>query len=323
MIALLKNDLLRLWQTKSRIVINIAIVAGMVLIAIFFSARPASPSHVIYVSDSGENSFSTPGYEVTEMDTIPPPSFLVSGKYDAIIRGTAATGYVITTMKNAEYEQTLRNVLSGSRSTGTARASRGPGSTIAGFLLMFLLMQGTITLYLFADDKELKILQRIAATPHSISTYLAAHSLFAFLSILVPDLLILYSIKLVTGADIGFSFTEFTLLFAAASILSTALALFLNAFATKGDTANMAGSAIITITTVLAGSFYSFERGNPTLEAIVKVLPQKAWLESVTCIERGGVTTRALSALAYPAAISLLFFVCASIRTTRDFSAKK
>jgi len=113
------------------------------------------------------------------------------------------------------------------------------------------------------------------------------------------------------------------MLFAVASALSAGISLFLNALASKGDTANMAGSAIVTLTSVLAGSFYSFDRGNPVLEAFVKLLPQKAWLESASLMEKGKPFSQSIHLLAYPLALSLLFFTVAFVKTGRDYVGKK
>jgi ABC-2 type transport system permease protein len=185
------------------------------------------------------------------------------------------------------------------------------------------MMQGTMTLYLFADDKELAILPRIASTPISVTRYLAAHGIFTFIAILLPNLAILYAIKFITGADIGFTAGEYALLFAVASALSTGFSLFLNALASKGDTANMAGSAVVTLTSVLAGSFYSFERGNPVLEEFIRILPQKAWLDAAALMEKGNSLSQSAIHLAYPLALSALFFAIAFVKTGRDYVGRK
>jgi len=328
MIAILKNDFIRFAREKNRIIMNIAITAGMILIAIFFASRPASASPVAYVAQAGSvaqapAALAPAGYSVAEMKVAPPLSSLVSGKYEAIVSGTKETGYVVKTLKNAEYERRLFSALAGSPEMSTASEKRGAGSTISGFLLMFMMMQGTMMLYLFADDKELKILPRIASTPLPITRYLAAHGLFAFLAILLPNLAILYAIKFITGSDIGFTLFEYVLLFAVASALSTGFSLFMNALASKGDTANMAGSAIVTLTSVLAGSFYSFERGNPVLETFVKLLPQKAWLESASLMEKGIPLSQSAHHLTYPLALSLFFFTVAFAKTGRDYIGRK
>jgi ABC-2 type transport system permease protein len=319
MIAILKNDLARLWRSRSRIFLNVGITAGMILIALFFSSRPPVAGRIAFVGNAAAMPKAPAGYELVAADVTPRESDLVSGKYDAIVSVNAAGGYAVTTLKSADFERRLLAAIEGKAVPGGTEYMRGRGSTIAGFLLMFIMMQGTITLYLFADDKELKILPRIASTPVSIPTYLGAHSLFTFIAILAPDLAVLYAIKFITGMDIGFTFAQYLALFAVAAILATAFSLFLNALASKGDTANMAGSAIVTLTSVLAGSFYSFERGNLILEALVKALPQKAWLESATSIERGLPPHDAIAHLVYPLALSLVFFALAFAKTGRDY----
>ena len=221
MTEIMANDLERLWQARSRVFLNAGIAAGMILIALFFSSRPNSASPIVYVHSQDGGSFLLADYSVTDAEKAPPVSELVSGRYDAYVAKAVDGRYAIITARNADYERGLRMALEGKAVAANAQASRGRGSTIAGFLLMFIMMQGTITLYLFSDDKELKILPRIASTSIAISRYLTAHGAFAFLAILVPDLCILYAIRFLTGADIGFTFAQYLSLFAVAAILST------------------------------------------------------------------------------------------------------
>lgn len=323
MIAIILNDFSRAARHPARVLLTAALSAGMILIAIFFSARNPSPSPVVYVSEGESEPLSIPGYAIIEADREPPLSTLVSGEYDAIACGSPRRGFTVTTLKGAEYETLLIAALAGNRAEPDGKKAKGPGSTIAGFILMFILMQGTLTLYLFADDKELKILPRIATTPTPISRYLLAHSTFTFFSILISDLAVLYAIHFATGADIGFSFIQYLALFAVAAFLSTGFSLFLNALSAKGDTANMSGSAIVTLTSVLAGSFVSFERGNPFLESGIKMLPQREWLEVASQLERGMSIVDSSKGLLYPVTLSVLFFIIAFLKTKRDYEGAR
>lgn len=323
MTAILLNDLSRLARERTRVILNLGITVAMIVLALFVSSRPASLGSVALVAPAGGASVALPGYSVTVTPVAPRESELMSGKYDAIVSGSAETGYEVATLKSDAFRDRLLASLAGKSEPAAEVTGRPVGSTIAGFLLMFMLMQGTFTMYLFAEDKERGILPRIASSPVSIARYLAAHSAFAFVAILATNMAALLAVKAITGANTGFPLSSYLILFSVASALSTAIALCLNAFADKGDTANMAGSALVTLTSVLAGSFYSFERGNPTLEALIRVLPQKSWLESARLMDRGLPLGEAAVPLVWPIALSLALFAAAYAMTARKYAPSR
>jgi ABC-2 type transport system permease protein len=188
-----------------------------------------------------------------------------------------------------------------------------------GYLVMFILLDGVVLMYMFAEDKEKKQLTRISASPISVTRYLCGHSLFTFTIIYLPTLIVLYLVKFIMNVDIGYCFSEYAALLAVITAFATAFSLFLNAFSKKGDTANMAGSSIVMMSSILAGSFYSFEKGNKILETIIQILPQKAYLALAEGVERGHSFTVVAPKLLYILGLAAVFFAIGVIKTRRDY----
>ena len=200
----------------------------------------------------------------------------------------------------------------------TFKKRLGMGASIFGFLLMFILMQGMTWMYLFAEDKEKRQIGCIAASPVPFTGYLCAHSVFSFAFMLVPAVVILYLIKWILHVDIGFGFSQYVLLLSLLCSFSTALALFLNALIRKSDSANMAGSAIVVLTSVLSGSFYSFEKGNAVLEAVIKVLPQKSLLALANGMETGAAFHALAPHAGYVLILTIALLALAVSKTRRE-----
>ena len=109
----------------------------------------------------------------------PPLSELVASKYDAVVVFDSQGGYEMRTIKSDEFKQTLGTILSDPAAYhADSMESRGKGTNIIGFILMFVLMQGVALMFLFAEDKEKRQIQRIAASPVSFMGYLCAHGFF-------------------------------------------------------------------------------------------------------------------------------------------------
>ena len=92
------------------------------------------------------------------------------------------------------------------------------------------------------------------------------------------------------GIDIGFSLPVYAGLIGILALLSTAFALFLNSFFDVADTANMLGSAIIILTSILAGSFYSLSKEASLLDKFLLLLPQKDFINFVNALEKGSLS---------------------------------
>jgi ABC-2 type transport system permease protein len=318
-IAVVKNDIARLVEQKSRLWVFLGLTAGAIAVAIALNASTITAPNVAFVNGSIETSLSDQ-LNVTVLDDEPPLSELVAGTYDAVVIFEADGSYRIESIRSAEFVSAIEAAISGSPNVASeVTGQRGVAANIIGFMTMFLLMQGSSVMFVFAEDKEKKHLKRIAASPISFSAYMFAHSLFVFTILFVPTIAMLAFTHGVLGVDIGLGMGAYLVIVALLSALATAFALFMFALIDGSDSAAMLASTAIILTTILAGSLYSFERGNRILEAVITVLPQRNLLQLTDVLERGGALSAALPyGAAIVATIAILFGI-ALIKTRTEY----
>jgi ABC-2 type transport system permease protein len=117
----------------------------------------------------------------------------------------------------------------------------------------------------------------------------------------------------------GFGIVTCLCLTALQCALVTSFGLLLVALFEKSDSSNMVGSASAVLTSVLAGSFYSFDKGNKVLETFIKILPQKAFLSMSDSLEKGlGISSWYLNGL-YIAVAIFAFTAIAVVKTQKDY----
>ena len=317
--AVLKNNFSRLTEQKQRLLLFPILAATAIAGAIFLNTKADIAGNIAVVSESGA-SFSSAYLHITQLEQAPPLSELVAGRYDAVVIFDEQGGYEIRTIKSDEFKQTLEAIISDPSAFHSGGvASRGRGTNIVGFVLMFVLMQGVSLMFMFAEDKEKKQIRRVAASPVSFAGYLCAHGFFTFVFLFVPTAVMLSVAYVIPGVDMGFGLVIYLALTALQCALATSFGLFLVALFEKSDTSNMIGSASVILTSVLAGSFYSFEKGNRALEAIIKILPQKALLSLSDSLEQGmGLSSWFLSGL-YIVVLIMVFILIAAVKTRKDY----
>lgn len=200
---------------------------------------------------------------------------------------------------------------------------RGIGTTIIGYLLAFILLQDVLFMFTLAEDIELKQIERIAAAPIFFIKYLLSNFIFNFLIVFLPAFLILVVMKDIFGYNIGFSLLEYAGLLGLIVSFGIAFAMLINSIVKVSDTANMMGSSIVVLTTILSGSFYSFENGNKILEKAIWIFPQKDFLSFAQGLENGKAISAILPQLVYVIIISLVFFIFSIIKIKKDYVLRK
>lgn len=319
--AIIKNNFNRLKTQKSRFFVYCLLSMGAILAAIFFQNH-SEKLGTIAVNANQIELQSSAYMEIVNLTEEPPLSDLVLQKYDAFVSLDSNNQYKIETIKGKDFEQTLIAVLDNPNvNFHDDIAPRSVGTSIIGFLMMFILMQGSSLMFLFSQNKEQGQLTRIATAPTSLITYLLAQLSFAFIVLLVPPIVMFLLINLFSPVLIGFSLGMFIGLIAFVCLLSTTFALFLNAIVRNGDSANMLASSLIVITSILAGCFYPFEPSNPIAQKSINLLPQKIILNTSTQLEN-----HAFSSSQYPYSIVLIvlimcFFIIAKHATKKQLTA--
>lgn len=322
MINILKNDLYRVLCQKSKIILVLILTSASILLAVYFTSKSVIKGNIAIVTPNKDFNISSEYIHFEVVKSIPLKSDLIMNKYDAYIIDRGSGKYDVITFKDSAFKKMLLELISMKNPADFKPDKsnvRGVGTNILGFLLMFILLQGILMMYLFAEDKEQGQITRIAISPISFVKYLLAHCLFTFSYIFIPTIIILFAIKVICGINIGFTLLQYFFLLAVICAFATAFSLLLNTLASKSDTANMTGSAMVMLTTMLSGSFYSFDKGNPLLETVIKILPQKAFLTFAQGFEKEQQLHSILPQISYVIILTLALFVFSVYKNNKDY----
>ena len=288
-----------------------AVTLVSILLAVYITGTQQIKGHIVMISETGNVSVSSKYLSVVTMKKEPPYSSLVKQQYDAYVIDKGNGKYDIKTLKNNQFKNMIVSLLKNPKAPVPAqKTDRGVGVNIVGFMMMSLLMGTFMNLFTFADDKEQGQLMRISASPVSFTGYLAAHCIYCF-SMMLPYYLMIALLK-AAGFNIGFSLLQYALMLGVIGILGISFALLLNTLIGKPDNANMLGNSLVTLTTVLAGSFFSFSKDNKILDSIIKILPQKQQLDFAQSLQNGEASAHLLS-LCYVVVFSILLFAVSCV----------
>lgn len=320
--AVLKNDYLRLLPRIVSVAVFTVFTLATVFFAVYITGIQQVKAHIVFISQSESAAVpqSSKALDITISAEKPPLSSLVEQKYDAYVTEDADGNYQIETLRNDDFKNMLLLLLKDPNADISGiQTERGAGVNIIGFMMMFLLMIAFFSLFTFADDKEQGQLKRLAASPASFGFYLAAHCVYC-LSMLLPEYLLLVILKQ-CGWDIGFSLWQYAGLMAVMAFLGISFALLLHTLIRKPDSANMLGNSVTVLTSILAGSFYSFSKKNAVLNGLVNIIPQKALMDFAQYLQNGTAGGHAGSII-YVAAFSLVLFIV-SCTILRNMYIKK
>lgn len=309
--AVLKNNYLRLLPRIGAVTVFTVCTLAAVVFAVYITGTQQVKAHVVYIPQNASvaSPRSSRSLDITVLPEKPPRSALVEQKYDAYITADGNGSYRIETLHGGDFRNMLLLLLSDPGADVSSYVpERGVGVNIIGFMMMFVLMIAFFNLFTFADDKEQGQLKRIAAAPASFGWYLSAHCAYC-LSMLLPEYLLLIILKL-CGWNIGFSLPQYAGLLAALAFLGISFALLLNTLIKKPDNANMLGNSITVLSSILAGSFYSFSKNNTVPDYLINVIPQKAFMDFAVSMQNGSASKNAGSMI-YVLAFALAMFLSA------------
>ncbi|OBZ18431.1 hypothetical protein A8L34_02275 [Bacillus sp. FJAT-27264] len=285
MLTILKNNYSRMLTRLPLVVIMTVLMLGMIALAVYFTNLQQVRGHIALISEADTVPVHSDLLSIDILPNEPPRSTLVKHRYDAIVKEDGDGQYNITTLKNDEYEAMLLNLLEHPEGPAPVlQGDRGVGSNVIGFLMLFLLMSTFMNLFTFAEDREKGQFARIIMSPVSLISYLAAHIIYC-VSMFLPLFLALVVMK-ISGFAIGLTLVQYALLLLMICVLGISIALLLYTLFDKPDNASMLGNSVLALSTILAGSFYSFSQNNPVLDTIVSVLPQKQILNAAVNLER-------------------------------------
>lgn len=287
MINILKNNYFRLKSKKYYSIIYLIMTILSIVAAVYMTSKFQTKGNIAFVTNDKERAIKSEYFNFISLEREPEKYELALCRYDGIVIDNGAGEYEIYTIKNTEYKQMLKNVMD------------NPDSK--------------------EIEIELKQIERIAVSPLSFLKYILAHFIFNISFIVVPTFLTLTIINIFFKGNIGFSLTQYLGILMLLGALGTSFSLFINAFIKGADNANMIGSASILLTTILSGSFYSFENGNKVLQKILLIFPQKEFLNFVKALEEGKDILNSLPQILYVITISLAFFFISIIKMKKDY----
>lgn len=327
MLAILKNDWKRLMEEKLYLFVSMGLTICAVILAITLTNTFETKGNIALVLPvnqpvtSSVSQFSECRYfNISVLETDPPKSELVQNRYDAIVTVNANGSYTLETIKNNEIKDTIYAALENPAAfVPGLTGERKIGTNIIGYMMMFLLMQGVLYARMFAEDKEKHMIERIAISPIAFWKYLFGHGAFIVAIIFIPSFCVIAMAKTL-GIALGFSILTYAGLIAVLAVLSTAFALFLNSFFCVADTANMLGSSLIVLSSILAGSFYSFAKEETLFDKLIHIFPQKDFVDFANALEQGSLTNTVEWQFLYIIGLSVLFFAIAVLKTRKDYS---
>lgn len=320
MLNIMRNDWYRLKEQKGYLFLALGLTICAVILAVLLTDK-MQPKMNLAVSGQIAGGIESNRIEVTPVDDGPARSQLIQGRYDAALFLQQNGSYEIVTAKSETFKLALEKTLAGKPVDLSSQESRQRGTTIIGYMLMFLLMQGVLYARLFAEDKEKRQIERIVCAPIPFSAYLAGHVTFIGGLIFLPSILVMIFMNL-AGVSLGFALWQYALLIGLIAFSSTCFAMGINAFFCKADTANMVGSCIIVLTSVLSGSFYDMG-GADLLSECLYILPQKNLMLFLTHWEDHSLNDSSLAGLLYVIMSAVIFLGVGIAKTKKDYIYKR
>ncbi len=312
-LAVLVNDYHRAIPRAASLAVLTIITLASIALGVYMTGIQQTKGHVVLVTQDAASvpSQTSSLLDVTVSSSAPTYAQLIEQKYDAYVTVDDEGNYQVETLHGDDYANMVLALLQNPNADVSANTTqRGVGVNIIGFMMMFMLMSSFSNLFVFADDKEQGQLRRVAATPISFGWYLAAHCVFC-LSMLLPEFAML-AIMQCCGWDIGFTLWQYAGLMGLLAFLGMAFALLLHTLIGKPDNANMLGSSVTVLTSVLAGSFYSLSRDNAVVNGLIGLLPQKELMVFAQRLQ-DGEALQDVAGLLYVMAFALLLFAAAYV----------
>jgi ABC-2 type transport system permease protein len=324
MFKVIKNNILRLKNEKSYLITALVITIVPILLAVYFTSKFQMKGNIALVTNSNKFDMTSKYINVNVMKEAPAKSTLVMEKYDAIVTDKGKGNFDVVTYKGDDFKKFIEGALQGKSSISyTPGGTRKAGTNILGYLTMFVLMEGTLFMRYFSEDKINGAFKRVLISPISIKSYLLAQYIFNFFIIYISTFIVLVVEKELLKVDIGFNYFQYSYLLAILTLIATAFGFFMSAIIENTDDSSMMATLIITLTSMLAGCFYSFTNKNNIIDKITAIMPQKNYLNLVQGIENKSAISNYSGQLAYIFALSIILFIIGAVICNRRYSDGK
>ncbi len=104
---------------------------------------------------------------------------------------------------------------------------------------------------------------------------------------MVPAVSTLTLLRILPGINIGLSLVHYAILLTLIITFGISFSMLIHTLVEGEDTANMIGSSLVILTTLLSGSFGAVQSSHPFLQQLGRFLPQKSFLDLAIGIEEG------------------------------------
>lgn len=319
MMVFIKNLWYRTWSNKSRFFVTIGLIIASVALALFVVSHSKFTTKIAIIGEENQIQQTSSELKITYLDKRPDNADLANGTFDAVV--TAEDGKLkVNTFKSKKYRQQLENALQGTqKNTGFTEKRQKTGSKILSYMLMFLLMSSVSNAFLFSEDKEKHQLERVVSSPLSFSKLIISYTFFSMLNLFLPAFLLITLLHLLFNVQVGFSLANYAVLLGLITLFGVAFSFCNAAFFKEAEQANMAGSFIMVITTLLSGSFFTLDSGNGLFNRLTKFLPQKQFLDIVNSVANGRSYSSNVFHLSFLIGISLILLMMAIIKVRRNY----
>ncbi|MBO0454645.1 ABC transporter permease [Candidatus Enterococcus murrayae] len=318
MIAIFRNNWSRTLENKSRFFVMLGLIICSICLAIFVSDKDLFATK-IGVIGAPKQEVGSNHIKVEHLTQKPEKSSLALGMYDAIVDMRNGTPK-ISTFKGNTYKKELTKYFKDPEAMQADKKNNDEvDSTIIGYMLMFLLMTSVTNMHLFSEDKEKHVMERIITTPMGFVKLFVNYSLFSWLLLFIPTFLIVGSVSFMGFTGKELSLGDYSILIGAIVFFGTAFSIFNASLFKAADTANMFGSMIMIITTLLSGSLFSIDNGNQFFSHLIHWLPQKQFLELVKNIEAGQSYGDNTQRGFYLISISAILLTIAIFKTRKEY----
>lgn len=306
MIQVFCNNIKRILEKKKNVAVYIILTVVSILAAVYLAGMPETVGNIAVVSKGSVSVPNSKNIKVTKLQRVPAKADLVSQRFDAVLEISPKGKLKIHTLKGRKFEKEILSAMGRNGKTQKREEdTRQRGSTVMGFMIMFLMMQSLYYNSLFGEDKEKHLISRVLVSHISQIRYLTGHFLFSSVFTFLPAFLTV-SVLSLSGFQLGFTLGEYTWMIGLlSSFASAASLLFYTIF--REETASMAGSAVFVLSSVLAGGFFSFTGTGKLFSFFTDFLPQKAFLSFLHGLERGSITVHNEIQIIYVVVVTAAF----------------
>lgn len=320
---LMKNHLYRAKEHKGRILIMLSLSFVAICLALWMTNTAQEKMRIAIIGDQTSVLQSSESVTFVPLENVPKQSVLIQGMYDGVILFEAEKPVIIFA-KNDKISQKLEQVISvGDNKRVDEEQQKGMARNILGYVLMFLLMLGVFSTFLYTEDKEKHRLERLLYSSITLRQVFCSYTLFIFGLLWIPSLCFLGSLSFIFQVNLGLSFTDYAILLGVLSLLGSTFALCNASFFDTGDQSNMMGSMLVLLTSLISGNFFSIPMTNRFWEGVTRYLPQKQFISLVTNLEQGESYRMNSLKVGYLIGMSLLFFGLILLKNRQNYYQTK